>query len=241
MARVPGRIVLGVALLCVSAVSLAFAVSGPPIVLRTAWKAPDPVLKRDPPVKEVTQGPKRILSENELKPRDIGQLELLTVHSSGIPSSPAGDVSGKMKSLQTMVQKGYQVTPGVFSYMAEIPYHYVILRDGQVDGKIAEGRELKYPAATNTRDSEYGRTIARHLTVVVELKYTKANGNLVALPPSAAQLKSLEDLLEHLATKHKISATKIGYHQQYAQTACPGPALISETKRIRAALIAKGL
>ena len=125
--------------------------------------------------------------------------------------------------------------------MAEIPYHYVILRDGQVDGKVAEGRELRYPAATNTRDSEYGRTIAKHLTVVVELQYTRVNDTLVTLPPTAEQLKSLENLLEHLATKHKISATKIGYHQQYAQTLCPGPALISETKRIRAELIKKGL
>jgi len=247
MASISYRVFLGVVLLSFGTASLVLAADDPPIIPRSDWKAPAPILKREPPIHEVTEGRKQIIAENELKERDMNQLEFLTVHSTGIPRASVSDVSGKMKSLRTMVEKGYQVTPTLFSYMAEIPYHYVILRDGEVDGKVAEGRELKFPAATNTRNSDYGQSIAKHLTVVLELKYTKVKGKngrkdeLVELPPTAAQLKSLAELLERLVNKHKISAEKIGYHKQYAETSCPGPAIIAATERIRAALIKKGL
>ena len=85
----------------------------------------------------------------------------------------------KMQNLQAFSQRDDKLASGKFKpAWFDVPYHYYIA----VDGRIAEGRELKYVGDTNT---EYDPT--GHALVVVE-------GSFNTEEPTKAQIDSLKKM-----------------------------------------------
>src|SRR5262249_50222605 len=107
----------------------------------------------------------------------------------------------------------------------DVPYHFYI----SVDGKIAEGRQIKFVSDTNT---EYDPT--QHATIVVE-------GNFENEQPSAVQQEALQALVAWLSLEYQVPVSRIKAHNDYAKTACPGvnlkkmlPALRDKTAELTA-------
>lgn len=88
----------------------------------------------------------------------------------------------------------------------DVPYHYYIA----VDGKIADGWEIRFVGKTNTDYDPVGHTL-----IALE-------GNFETENPSLEQLESLRKLLAWLAEYYKVPVTEIKAHNDYASTACPG-------------------
>ncbi len=91
----------------------------------------------------------------------------------------------------------------------DIPYHYVVARDG----KIYEGRPLNYRGDTNTAYDPTG-----HALIVLL-------GNFEEQEVREEQIKSLKTVTEFLANLKSIPASKIKTHKDYAETLCPGKKL----------------
>ena len=108
--------------------------------------------------------------------------------------------------------------------LRDTPYHYLIDSTGQV----AEGRELRFSAYSNT---QYITPIEKHITVVLGGDFDKVN-------PTNNQIQSLVLLLTELAKVHDIRLKNIGYHRDVVKkevrkdggvkygTDCPGKNLI---------------
>lgn len=230
-------------------VSIALAAVGPAnadveIIPRSQWH-PNKLVAHTKAPQDIRQKYKEVLLEGALTPLDRNgkdAFEYLTVHATTVPKSPA-KIEDATKELQLMVQRGYQPNPTTYSYMADVPYHYFISRDG----KVAEGRQLIYPARTNTPNSDYGRNIKKHLTVVIQDAFVlgpdgKPLKTFETLPPTEQQFSALIELLDMLARKHKIKIDKVGYHKQHAPKAsgCPGPYVIKRFPKIVAELKNRG-
>ena len=91
----------------------------------------------------------------------------------------------------------------------DIPYHYVIARDG----KIYEGRPLNYRGDTNTTYDPTG-----HALVVLL-------GNFEEQEVKSEQIKSLKTVTAYLAKQESVPTEKIKTHKDYAETLCPGKKL----------------
>ncbi len=91
----------------------------------------------------------------------------------------------------------------------DIPYHYVIARDG----KVYEGRPLNYRGDTNTTYDPTG-----HALVVLL-------GNFEEQEVKAEQIESLKTVTAYLAKQESVAAEKIQTHKDYAETLCPGKKL----------------
>jgi hypothetical protein len=93
---------------------------------------------------------------------------------------------------------------------ADIPYHYLI----DLDGKVYEGRDIRYAGDTNT---EYDPT--GHALIVVL-------GNFEEVDPNPAQLQAVVDTMAMIARQFNISPATIAGHKDFSkQTACPGRSL----------------
>jgi hypothetical protein len=92
----------------------------------------------------------------------------------------------------------------------DIPYHYLI----DFDGKIYEGRDIRYPGDTNTAYDPTG-----HALVCVP-------GNYEHQVPNAKQLQAIIDIFTWLCWKYKLSPEVIKGHKDVAEgTVCPGKSL----------------
>lgn len=144
--------------------------------------------------------------------RPIGEgkkhkIEFITIHHTATNQRADVPVSTKMRNLQAFSQREDKLDTGKLKpAWFDIPYHYYIA----VDGRIAEGRDIKYAGDTNT---EYDPT--GHALVVLEGSFNKEQ-------PSQAQIDSLKHMVAWLARKYKVSAAKIKGHNDYAKTGCPG-------------------
>jgi N-acetyl-anhydromuramyl-L-alanine amidase AmpD len=156
----------------------------PKIISRKKWKAKDPVGK---------------VSEHRIR--------YITIHHTGTLQNEKLPIEKKMQNLQSFSQREDRLASGkVKPAWFDVPYHYYIA----ADGKIAEGREIKFVGDTNT---EYDPT--GHALVVLE-------GNFETESPSVKQLESLQELVSWLSSNWKVSASEIKAHNDYAKTACPG-------------------
>jgi hypothetical protein len=159
-------------------------VSPPEIISRADWKAKVPVGT----VKEHI-------------------IRFITIHHTASPQKENVAIEKKMQSLQNFSQREDRLASGKSKPVwFDIPYHYYIA----VDGKIAEGREIKFVGDTNT---EYDPT--GHALIVLE-------GNFEIEQPSQNQLKALQELVAWLASKYQVPVDKIKAHNDFAKTACPG-------------------
>lgn len=135
------------------------------------------------------------------------QISFITIHHTATLQKKDVSIEKKMQNLQSFSQSESRLASGKLKPVwFDIPYHYYIA----VDGKIAEGREIKFVGDTNT---EYDPT--GHALIVLE-------GNFEMEQVSDEQQKSLEKIIIWLAEKYKISADKIKGHDNFAKTACPG-------------------
>lgn len=156
----------------------------PKIITRQDWKAKAPV--------------------GQLKEQTI---TFITVHHTATPQKENISIEKKMQNLQSFSQSESRLASGKLKPVwFDIPYHYYIA----VDGKIAEGREIKFVGDTNT---EYDPT--GHALIVLE-------GNFETEQVSEKQKKSLEQMIVWLADKYKVSPDKLKAHNDFAKTACPG-------------------
>jgi len=218
------RAVLAAGALATMVVLLAPTVADTPVIARKQWKAHAAIEQRVPPIKQGKFADRTVVAENRLPARKSAVY--LTVHHTGSPARPNVATEQKVLSLQKLVQGGYWIAKKQI-FLGDIPYHFYISTQGQV----AEGRELKFAAYSNT---VYATPIEQHITVVLE-------GNFEEQMPNAAQLAALTDLLYALARAHHVSLKNIGYHRKVAQTTCPGKHMIAQMPMILEALRKRGL
>ncbi len=163
------------------------AVSNPTIISRQDWKAKKPV---------------GTVKEHSIR--------YITIHHTATLQKKTTAIEKKMQNLQSFSQSSSRLASGKMKPVwFDVPYHYYIA----VDGKIAEGREIKFVGDTNTDYDPTG-----HALVVVE-------GNFETEQPSPEQLKSLQELTKWLSATYKITASEIKAHNDYTSTACPGKKL----------------
>ncbi|HWT00164.1 MAG TPA: peptidoglycan recognition family protein [Pyrinomonadaceae bacterium] len=134
-------------------------------------------------------------------------LRRITIHHTASPQKAGVTVEKKMRSLQSFSQSKSRLASGANKpAWPDVPYHYYIA----ADGRIAEGRDLKYVGDTNTDYDPAG-----HALVVLE-------GNFEKEQPSPAQVESLRALAAWLSAEYGLPASEIKGHSDYASTACPG-------------------
>lgn len=180
------------------------------ILTRQEWGASPARAQIIPPIKNVSKGLHRVRAENIMPPRNPAKH--LTIHHTGGSASKL-PLAKAMRRLQKLMRFYYiQLSNGtrIDIYLGDIPYHFLI----NARGEIAEGRDLKYAAYSNTI---YKTPIDEHITIVLD-------GNFVSSQPTVSQLLSLKRLMEKLAPEHNIPLQNIKVHNQVTNghTACPG-------------------
>lgn len=131
----------------------------------------------------------------------------ILVHHTASPANFKRDINYKMRSLQAFSQKPADLGNGnKRAAWADVPYHYYV----SSDGRIAEGREVKFSGDTNTNYDPTG-----HIQIVLE-------GNFEKTRPTVEQIEALEPLLVTLAKKWQVPASEIRVHKELAATLCPG-------------------
>lgn len=178
--------------------SQSIAAEAPPVLSRDGWQA------KPPTVEMQSHKPSAIL-----------------VHHTGAAQSIKATLAAKMRGLQRFSQAKEKLADGRMKpAWPDVPYHYYIA----VDGKIAEGRNIKAIGDTNTAYDPSG-----FIQVVVE-------GNFETEKLNDAQTTSLKSLLKWLMQEHKINADAIQAHNEKTQTACPGKDLAEKLPGIVAGL-----
>ncbi|RLD16567.1 N-acetylmuramoyl-L-alanine amidase [candidate division KSB1 bacterium] len=130
-----------------------------------------------------------------LKPQKIKRI---TIHHGGILFKKDEDPVKYIRHLQEWSRTE--------KHWMDIPYHYMI----DLDGKIYEARELKYPGDTNTTYNPRG-----HALICVM-------GNYEIQKPTQRQIDALAWLCAKLALKYHVPLDSIKAHKDYAETLCPG-------------------
>lgn len=147
---------------------------------------------------------------NAKEPRGEGKLHdinCITIHHTAVAQNLKLPIEKKLQNLQRYSQSEERLASGKMKpAWIDVPYHFYIA----VDGKIAEGRLIKFASDTNT---EYDPT--QHATIVVE-------GNFENEQPSAEQQASLQAMVAWLSVKYDVPVSRIKAHNDYAKTACPG-------------------
>ena len=173
--------------------------------------APIPVIVKAP---EPKRGPPKVVSRKTWKARPTlknvvrnQRWSKLTIHHTAdqgsMVSLGSDDTAGYLRRLQQYFQKTLKY--------ADLPYHYLISKDG----KVYEGRSMKFQGA------HAGDTANRENIGIALI------GNFDSQVPPTAQLSSLKSLVSHLSKKHRISHAKIYPHCDLKETDCPGRALES--------------
>ncbi|MGV3539781.1 MAG: peptidoglycan recognition family protein [Rufibacter sp.] len=174
---------------------------GVPVVTRAQWGSATPVLEMKEHV------PNRI-----------------TIHHTATNQNLNRTLEQKLKALQKFSMERSPLSDGrVKEPWADIPYHFYI----SVDGRIGEGRELKYVGDSNTPYDPTG-----HALIVLE-------GNFNKEKVTEAQQQSLFLLTKAIAKRWNITSDKISGHKDNAQTACPGDDLYAMLPKLRDAVAGK--
>jgi hypothetical protein len=145
----------------------------------------------------------------------------ITIHHTGHLANWKKTLKEKLQSLQAFSQTDSRLDDGrPKAAWGDIPYHFYI----DVGGAVGEGRKVNFVGDTNTDYDPTG-----HIGIVIE-------GDFDREKPTAAQIQSLERLLLMLTEQYHIDVGKIGTHQQFAHTACPGKNLMAVLPAILARL-----
>jgi hypothetical protein len=144
--------------------------------------------------------------------------ERITICHTATTQQLSVSIEEKMRRLQSFSQRADSLASGRFKpAWPDVPYHFYVA----ADGRIAEGRDLRYAGDTNTDYDTAG-----HILIVLE-------GNFEMEYPTQAQLDSLRRLSAWLIQSLGISPSRIKEHKDYAPTACPGKNMGEEIIRLR--------
>ena len=131
-------------------------------------------------------------------------------HSAESSSSPNGASLADSTSTVYGIQKYHTQDPN--HRWGDIGYHFLI----DSSGRIFEGRSLKWQGAH--AGGVNGTNNQQNIGICLLGDY--ASGT-----PRPEALKSLEVLLDHLRTEHRIPPSRVYAHSEFVTTKCPGPAL----------------
>jgi len=129
---------------------------------------------------------------------ELHRPQYLTLHHSGTDWDESKDVQEHLRNLQNWSRKEKQ--------WIDIPYHYMIDREG----KIYEARNPQFPVDTNTAYDTRGHL----LTCVI--------GNYENQKPTIDQIEAIINLLSWQCSQFTIKPETVKGHRDYTQTACPG-------------------
>jgi hypothetical protein len=131
----------------------------------------------------------------------------ITIHHTAGRQRPERPLEEKLRGLQRFSQTESPLAGGrVKPPWPDVPYHfYVDLR-----GRVAQARDTAYAGDTNTSYDPAG-----HLLIVLE-------GNFEEEYPTAPQMEALRRLVLVLARQWGIPGSRVGKHNDFADTACPG-------------------
>lgn len=145
----------------------------------------------------------------------------ITIHHTAQRQRSDRTLAQKLQALQRFSQAPGELGSGrTKPAWADVPYHYYIA----VDGQIGEGRDVRFIGDTNTSYDPTG-----HALVVLE-------GNFEVEEPTAAQLRSTEQLVGWLGRRFRVPPERLGDHNDFAATACPGRNLEARLPALRAEL-----
>jgi hypothetical protein len=145
----------------------------------------------------------------------------ITIHHTATAQAPERPLAQKLRDLQAFSVREDSLANGQLKQAwPDIPYHFYIASDG----RIGEGRELKYMGDSNTSYNLEG-----HVLIVLE-------GNFQQDQVAPAQYESLEKLTLALTKRWGINSNKISGHKDQASTACPGKALYALLPQLRLAV-----
>jgi hypothetical protein len=123
----------------------------------------------------------------------------ITIHHSGVLWKSGDDPVTKIKGLQTWGQRE--------KTWPDVPYHFLIAPDG----RIFEGRELRFAGETNTEYDPRGHALIQ------------VWGNFEEQRVSQRQLASTVALSAWLCSQFDLSPSTIRGHRNWSdQTSCPG-------------------
>lgn len=123
----------------------------------------------------------------------------ITLHHQGEPFPIDKDPVKYLRNLQTWSRTE--------KHWIDIPYHYII----DLDGKVYEGRNIKYAGDTNTEYNPMGHAL---IEVV---------GNFEEVEPNQQQLDAVVNTMTWLAQKYRVPVDSIRGHKDYSmKTVCPG-------------------
>lgn len=206
-------------------------------IARTTWRAKPPVTDRTvaeaqslrtgvirPLLSDGTVRNQSDIANNIESPmQPYAPRKYLTLHHTGY-SLRATTPNEKMRELQRRTQDGYTVPRNgryLFALPGDIPYHFVVLKDGSV----GEGREVRFEPFSNTT---YSSPINQHVTVVLE-------GDFGTDIISARQRSSLLALLASLAREYDIPSANFNTHRAVAVggSSCPGHTIIADFDNLK--------
>lgn len=186
----------------------------------SAAPAPTPTSTRAPAATLLTRAEwgarAPVLPMRAHEPRSI------TIHHTATRQAPNRALADKMRALQQFSQTDGMLDTGKAKpAWADVPYHFYI----DVHGSVAEGREVGYAGDTNTTYDPAG-----HVLIVLE-------GNFQEEQPTPGQLAAMQRLVAEFSARWRIPAERIGGHNDFADTACPGrnlEAYLPELRRLAA-------
>jgi hypothetical protein len=187
--------------------------------------------RADAPVAEAAVGPKAF--GVEVLPRDAwaeqppGEgmrphtISRIAVHHTAWRQNPEATLTEKMRSLERFSRSRAELAPGRYKEpWPDVPYHWFI----DLEGRVAEGRDVRYAGDTNTPYDPAG-----FLHIVLE-------GNFEEEQPTAAQLEALGRMLRWGTTRFDVPPDEITGHRDHVATLCPGEALYGLLPELREAL-----
>lgn len=138
----------------------------------------------------------------------------LTVHYTDTPKNYERTLAQKLCILFNYAATKVEGTKK--NLWGDIPYHYYIASDG----KLGEARDPYYIVDSNTAYNRDG-----HIAVVLE---GNARDGI-----NPAQKRKLFALLRELQLEWRVPKDRIGTHKNFAQTDCPGPAILKAVKEYK--------
>lgn len=132
----------------------------------------------------------------------MGSINRITVHHDGMNAFTSRRQADAMARIEAIRNAHVNMN------WADIGYHYII----DPAGRVYEGRPLSLQGA-HVRDHN-----ERNLGVLVL-------GNYMDQRPTSDAVRALEAFLAQTMRDHRVSATRVYTHREFAPTACPGDSL----------------
>lgn len=132
----------------------------------------------------------------------MGSINRITVHHDGMNAFTSRRQADAMARIEAIRNAHVNMN------WADIGYHYII----DPAGRVYEGRPLGLQGA-HVRDNN-----ERNLGIMVL-------GNYMDQRPTSDSVRALEEFIAQAMRTHRVSASRVYTHREFAPTACPGDSL----------------